>query len=449
MNTKQKQNLYTKLTRKFWFSVSFVLIFSFILVSPARAAGASLSLAPSRGTFFVGSTFSLSIYVNTKGNKINAVEVDLKFPPDILQVTSPTAGESFISEWLTPPSYSNVGGTISFKGGIPEGIVTSAGLISTITFRAKSPGLARVEFLDSSRVLLADGKGTPIFATTLTGIYEILMPPPEGPKISSPTHYDPDIWYSNPNPSFYWEEEPGITDFSFTFSQNPEENPDTVSEGHTLFKSYEEVSDGIWYFHLRAKKAEIWGKPSHFVVKIDTTPPKEFTPQPDVLGGFIYFDTIDTHSGIDHYEISVLDVIETPIPAPFFVEATSPYKIPFKKSGKYSVIVRVYDRAGNLREGEVRFQMLSSLFSYIEGKGIEIKGVLFSLGSIYLLLGFLIIVTIYLLFHFLRRRGLKKSIREIQEALREIEKIEEQEKATQRLKEAFEEERRKLEEKLR
>jgi hypothetical protein len=299
--------------------VSFLLVFvSGIPFNKARAAGASLHLAPSKGTFLVGSTFSVSIYLDTKGNKINAVEVDLKFPPEILQITTPTAGESFISEWLTPPSYSNIGGTISFKGGIPEGILTSAGLVSAITFRAKAPGIAKVEFLDSSKVLLADGKGTPVFTTNAGGVYEILIPPPEGPAIFSSTHPDSGVWYRNSNPSFSWEKEEGVTDFSYSFSQIPLENPDTISEGAETFKSYEDVPDGIWYFHLRSRKGGIWGKTSHFGVKIDTTPPQKFRPDVDTFNGFIYFGTEDLHSGIDYYEISVLNITESPTATPFF-----------------------------------------------------------------------------------------------------------------------------------
>lgn len=399
-----------------------ILILSFLIVFPVQGESASLYLAPSKGTFFVGSTFSVSIYVDTKGNEINAVEVDLRFPPDILQVTTPTAGESFISEWLTPPSYSNTGGKIIFKGGIPGGIKTSAGLVSTITFRAKSPGLARVEFLESSKVLLNDGKGTPIFATNFGGVYEILVPPAEGPKIFSPTHYDSDIWYSDSNPQFYWEKEEGVgdelrsslpfasarvTDFSFSFSQNPQENPDNISEGDATLKFYDEVPDGIWYFHLRAKKNDVWGRTSHFPIKIDTTPPQKFELRVDLGSGFVYFDTKDLHSGLDHYEVSILNISETPMTSPFFIEATSPYKIPYKKSGKYSVIVRAYDKAGNSQTAEAKFRIISPALSYIEGKGIQVKGILFSWRLIYVILFLFLIAASYLIFYF-SRRGYKK-----------------------------------------
>jgi len=447
------------------FSILLIVILSFLIAPSAKAEGVSLYLSPQTGTFFVGGTFTVSIYVNTKGNEINVVEVDLRFPPEILQVTSPATGESFVSEWLSPPSYSNVWGKITFKGGIPGGIITSAGLISTITFRAKSPGLAKVEFLESSKVLLNDGRGTPVFATTIGGLYEILIPPPEGPSISSPTHPDSDIWYRDNNPSFSWEKGEGIgdelrssspfasarvTDFSFSLSQNPQEEPDTISEGDINFKSYTEVSDGIWYFHLRAKKGGVWGKTSHAVIKIDTAPPLEFTPRVDTYSRFVYFETKDIHSGVDYFELSVRETGEALSQQPFFTEAVSPFKIPYEKPGRYSVVVRAFDKAGNWREEEVKFRLINPTFAYIEGKGIQFRGILVSWWVIYIIGLALIFGIGYLIFYLSLKRRLefRKGIKEIEEALTEIRKIEEREKELRRLREKFEEEKEKLEEKL-
>jgi len=424
-----------------------ILIFSFPMVFKAEAASSSLYLAPSGGTFLVGSTFSISLFVDTKGNKINAVETDLRFPPDILQVTAPTAGQSFISQWLTPPSYSNSGGVVSFKGGIPEGIVTSAGLIATITFRAKAPGIARIEFLDSSKVLLADGEGTLILTTNIGGQYQILIPPPEGPKIFSSTHPDQEKWYGDPDPSFSWEKEDGVTDFSYLISQSSGENPDTLSEGEEVFKSYQDIPDGNWYFHLRAKKKGVWGKTSHFSVKIDNSPPEKFEPRADLFTRFIYFETKDIFSGIDHYEVSLINADQSPGLAPFFVEATSPYKAP-KPAGKYSLIVRAFDRVGNFQTAQIQFQILSSILSLEKG-GIQFRGIFIPNWSLFIVLAILAVTILFLIFYSLRWQGLRKGIKEIEEALREIEKIEEKEKKQVELKQKFQEEKAKLEEKLR
>lgn len=360
-----------------------ILILSFIVGPSAKAASASLYLSPASGSFLVGSTFSVSVFVNTEGNEINAVWAELKFPPEILQVTSPTAGTSFIAEWLTPPNYSNERGIISFRGGVPGGISASAGLISSVTFRAIASGMAKVEFREGSRVLLADGKGTDILTTTINGEYHILIPPPEGPAVFSPTHPNPNVWYSDSTPSFSWERERGVTDFSWSFDQNPSRRPDSISEGTQDQVSFSDVSDGIWYFHLRQKKEEVWGKTSHVQVRIDATPPNEFTPRVETytrLIGYqtmVYFETADDFSGISHYEVSLIDLSAAEPSRSFFTEEISPYQVPFKKAGKYNVIIKAADKAGNTREAEARFRMITPLISHIEGRGLEIRGILF------------------------------------------------------------------------
>ena len=119
----------------------FIIALSIALAGEVSAEGASLILSPSSGTFYARNTFDVSVFVNTGGSNINAVKVDLEFDPKKLQVVNPTAGKSFISFWIAQPKYSNTKGSISFQGGIPSpGINTSAGLVSTVTFRAISPG---------------------------------------------------------------------------------------------------------------------------------------------------------------------------------------------------------------------------------------------------------------------------------------------------------------------
>lgn len=343
------------------------IFFGIVAAKSADASGASLYLAPSQGSFLTGSTFDISLFVDTKGNEINVVEAGLKFSPDILQIADSTSGESFISEWTTPPNYSNMDGTISFKGGISQGIITSAGLISKITFRAKSAGMAKIEFLDSSKLLLKDGKGTAVQTANIGGVYEILVSPPDGPKIISLTHPDQEKWYGDSSPSFSWVKDEDADGFSFSFSQNFQEIPDTVSEGTIESKFYNGTGDGVWYFHLRASKKGIWGKTSHFSVKIDASPPLEFIPDVDLSGGFIYFETKDIHSGISYREISMINLDKSPNSAPFFIETTSPFKIASIEYGKYQVAVRVYDNAGNLREGNTNFQFLSPFVSLVRG----------------------------------------------------------------------------------
>ncbi|MCK4520251.1 hypothetical protein KAT95_00045 [Candidatus Parcubacteria bacterium] len=391
------------------FSILFILILFFIIPFSVSGASASLYLSPSSGSFLVGSTFTVSIFLDTEGNDINVVWAELKFNPEILQITSPTAGNSFISEWILPPNYSNKKGIISFRGGIPEGISTSAGLVSSVAFRAKASGTAKIEFTKESRVLLNDGKGTNVLTNKINGEYQVLIPMPEGPVVFSPTHPSPNVWYSDSSPAFSWEKEQGISDFSWSFDENPKSRPDTKGEGIQTMASFSDIEDGIWYFHLRQNKKGIWGKTSSAAVRIDTNPPKEFFPRVETysrLVGYqtmVYFETIDNFSGIDHYEASIIDLSSSESFRSFFSEEISPYRVPFKKAGKYNVIIKAIDRAGNIRESEARFRIMTPLISHIEGNGLQIKGVFLPWWLMGFLLSFIILGPVLIVWWFWKR----------------------------------------------
>src|SRR3989344_3807012 len=127
----------------------------------AQTGSAGLFLRPSQGSFFVGSTFDVSIVLDTKDIAINTVGVELLFPPDILQVASPSTGHSIVQIWVAPPLLSNREGKIYFIGGIPSpGLKTSNGIVLTVTFRAIAPGEAKVTFGPKTNILANDGLGT-------------------------------------------------------------------------------------------------------------------------------------------------------------------------------------------------------------------------------------------------------------------------------------------------
>lgn len=340
--------------------VFIIIIFSLNLLIPFNDLqaenGTSLYLAPARGTYFVDSTFDVSIFVNTGGKQINAVQVELKFPPDKLQVVNPSAGNSFISVWVAQPTYSNSKGTISFQGGIPNpGINTSSGLISTITFRGRASGTAEISFSDSCKVLLNDANGTNVLTSVNKGIYTIVIPPPEGPVVYSSTHSDQNKWYKNNSPAFNWEKDQGVSDFSYSIDNDPQGVPDNTSEGSDTSFAFNNLEDGIWYFHIKAMRGGSWGGISHFPVKIDATPPAEFSIKLETSGSaqpIVSFLTTDAFSGINHYEFKLIFISneQESQTVSFFTEVVSPFKIPEQKSGTYGVVIRAYDPAGNWRD---------------------------------------------------------------------------------------------------
>ena len=390
---------------KNYFLVLVILIF---FPSVSQAAGASFYFSPGSGGFFVGSTFDVSVFVNTGEENINAVEVNLEFDPTKLQVASPTAGKSFIEVWVAQPAYSNSQGTVSFIGGAPSpGINTSNGLVSTVTFRAVAPGETSIIFLDSSKVLRNDPDGTNILTSKGRGNYQIMIPPPEGPNVFSLTHSDSNKWHKNNNPTFSWDKGEGVTDFSYSFNHEPTTVPDNESKGDYSSVSYGDVADGIWYFHVKAKKAGVWGGTSHFVVQIDAGSPATFEPVIDpalkttVNQPLVSFITTDALSGIDHYEFKYIDITkDKQIKSDgFFIEVVSPYRLPRLEQGRYLVVIRAYDKAGNWKEGTVKIQIFSGGLSFNK-QGIQ-YGVFILFWWIIILL--LIIITILLIYLLSRR----------------------------------------------
>ena len=370
-----------------------------------EASGASLYLSPNSGTFNIGSTFDVSIFINTGEENINAIKADLKFDPKKIQITSPTIGNSFISIWAVPPSFSNTEGYISFQGGIPSpGIKTSSGLISTITFRAIDPGETAIYSTETSQALLDDGKGTNILNSYGKGIYNITILPPEGPNVFSLTHSDQNKWHKDNNPTFLWEKEVGIVGFSYDINKDPLAVPDNQAEGTETSVSYSDLEDGVWYFHIKAKKEEIWGGTSHFLVRIDKGYPASFTIEVNPAEKtsskqpIISFFTTDAFSGMDHFEIKVVDItIENKGKDAFFVEANSPYLFSNLEIGSYLVIVRAYDKAGNWQDESVKVEIIPEEISITE-KGLWYEGKFMSwwpfLLAIFIFIFLILIITI-------------------------------------------------------
>jgi hypothetical protein len=126
--------------------------------SPALAAGVNLSFSPSSGTFVVDSTFDVSVYLDTQGQSVNTIELNIKYPPDKLQLVSSSTGKSIIGIWTTVPHYDNSAGTVLLVGGIPGGVNVSQGLITTL-LSASAPSVRQSSNLTAAVCCSTTGWG--------------------------------------------------------------------------------------------------------------------------------------------------------------------------------------------------------------------------------------------------------------------------------------------------
>ncbi len=348
------------------------------------AQAANFSISPSSGTYTIGSTFDVSVLVDTKGQEINALQMQLSFPADKLQLVSPSAGSSIIEIYTTPPRFNNNTGTVEIIGGIPNGINVSSGLVSKLTFRVKSVGQASLRFTGESQVLLNDGRGTNVLENTFGATYRLELPPQQGPIVISDTHPSQDEWYQDANVNLQWDVGlPPAENYSYTISSNPEDIPDDTPEGSATSTNYKQVPSGINYFHIKAFRDGRWGGVSHYSIKIDNQPPAEFviavlpSSRTNVTNPIFEFQTTDSLSGLDHYEIKIIPLrVEgrknAELGEQLFEETNSPYKNADLTFGSYDVIVRAYDQAGNIRESTRNIEISSSIFWFMTADGVAL-----------------------------------------------------------------------------
>ncbi len=352
----------------------------FGLVNIVQAA--NFSISPASGTYTVGSTFEVSVLVDTKGQEINALQMQLSFPADKLQLVSPSAGSSIIEIYTTPPRFNNNTGTVEIIGGIPNGINVPSGLVSKLTFRVKSVGQASLRFTGESQVLLNDGRGTNVLENTSGATYRLELPPQQGPIVISDTHPNHDEWYQDSNVNLRWDVGfPPAENYSYTISSNPEDVPDDTPEGAATTANYKQVPSGINYFHIKAFRDGRWGGVSHYSIKVDNQPPAEFiiavlpSSRTNVTTPIIEFQTTDSLSGLDRYEIKIIPLRvdgrnNAELTELLFEETDSPYKNADLAFGSYEVIVRAYDEAGNIREATRNIEISSSIFWFMTTDGV-------------------------------------------------------------------------------
>lgn len=352
-----------------------ILVFSFFWgIKTVRAA--SLFFSPSSGAFKIGQNFSVSIVVSSAEKAMNATQGTVSFSSEQLEVASLSKSGSIISLWVQEPSFSNGQGAVNFEGIVLNpGFTGSAGKIITINFKAKAVGEAILNF-SSGSVLANDGAGTNIldglgaaqFDINPTAVgpqpSEITTPVekagvPLAPQVSSPTHPNPEKWYSNNNPEFRWSLPAGATGVNFVADHQPNTNPGTKSDGIMSAHSYKDTEDGSWYFHLRLKNSYGWGGITHFRFQIDTEKPDLFnikpipSDDPAAPTAKFIFEATDRISGLDYYEVKI-DGQEAQI---WHDDGQHTYQTPVLEPGKHTLFAKAIDRAGNFLMNAVDFSL--------------------------------------------------------------------------------------------
>lgn len=370
-------------------------LFGFFVL-PEISQAATLYLNPSSGNFGVGSTITVSVRTNTQGQAVNTAEANISYSTDTLELVRATQGATFYLPSPGSPTRGN--GTAYFGGGLPNpGYNGSGGTLGTLTFRAKAVGSATIN-VTNGKVLLNDGNGTDALQGTTTARFNITPPPVGAVTVSSSTHADTTKWYQARKADLTWNRPNGVYGYSFELNQDPNSVPDdTLDTTVTSNKSYDNLKDGTWFFHIKGRgQTTGFGSTTHFAVNVDTVAPLSFeakvsndnTEKPQ-----IEFATTDETSGIERYQISVDG-------KPIEENAQSPYTLN-TSGGDHKVTIIAYDKAGNAQASEVPVNVKGA-------PGLNLLTSNFSLPAYVLMIfGLLILILLMLNVWLLARGGVR------------------------------------------
>ncbi len=360
----------SKLILKLFIGISLLILVLSFFALPAKAASKSARLyfLPASGTYEVGQNVSVRVSVDTEGQTINAVEDVITFANDTLKVTSFSKASTILNLWIRGPSYNNSTGEITFAGGILNSEFNGLGRIFIINFKTIAVGHAWVRFSPSAQVLANDGLGTNIFSSTGRAEFTVqkrsspvpvpYTEPADAPlelEISSLTHPEQDKWYNKKDAVFTWRWQRGITDYSYFIDKKEKGIPNNIGDGLNTSISYRDIKDGVWYFNIKAKTSEGWGKVFRQKIQVDAAPPdnfritsKEEFPTINASPTF-YFKAEDDTSGIDYFNVKVDN-------GEWVSTDRTEYQLSAQVQGKHQLSVRVYDKAGNFADGFYSFE---------------------------------------------------------------------------------------------
>ncbi len=355
--------------------VSFLL--AACLVSFVQTHAATYELTPASGSYSVGQSFQVKVAADTAGESLRGLTTggSVTFDPALLTVVSATKDAAF--SLCTPePTPNNTAGTIEFGCGT-TGSASGRATIFTITFRAKKEGTAQISFKAPQLLVGGANKltGTPAGGSfTITPAApaapapvtppkaapkerQVNIPAPDAPVVKSTSHPDQAVWYNLTEAVLAWDIPYGVTGMKAGFDDVPESEPAEAHEPPIASWKKSGITDGVWYFHISYKNRGGWSSSTHYAIRIDTTPPEEFTVTG--VGGDntaqARFEAVDTLSGLDLYQLVIdggrpRDVQPSELVGGAFTVANL-------EPGKHIIQVIARDRAGNTRDASVEVEV--------------------------------------------------------------------------------------------
>lgn len=374
----------------------FIILF-FLLTNFCFSA--TLYIQPSTKNLNVGDNLTITVYVDSSDQSMNAASGRITWDNNILKYVSHSKIGSIFSFWTQEPIIEE--NELTFEGVVfNPGFQGTSGKILTVNFKAIKPGETKINFT-SGMVLANDGLGTNILKSMNGGIYKIVESQqkeeiivkeetpksiniPQKPVITSLTHPNQNEWYKNNNPVFEWKIPSGVDLVKIGYGKNQNIIP-TIEYSPPIYKkTLENIPDGTYYFAVqfgnKFGKSEI----ARFKFNIDTKAPNisEFSLVPKEDSIYLKIVAHDELSGLDKCEIYLDDSLYS---KEEFIDGTIT-KLLTGIEGSKKIKIVVKDKADNeiIKEETISFKPFAK--PIVIEKGLSLVNLIILIFIIILLL---------------------------------------------------------------
>jgi hypothetical protein len=328
----------------------------------------SLSLFPESDVFSLTSSGRVAVKINTGGEAINAVQLNLKFDPSIVKIQEIVMEDSICNKnFIIEKKIDNDSGEAHISCGLSSpGFQGNNGNVAELIFSPQTEGEFALEFLDGTRVLANDGLGTNVLRFFENGNFRVIdfdkqkeaASSEQGlissltkrPIVFSSSHPNQERWSKEKEVVFYW---PIITagDYIYSLDNDPNgtPNPSNVVKNNLLSLTIQ--TDGVYYFHLAARNKARIGPEANYKIKIDNTAPdmptikidKPITQRGETTR--FEFASFDKDSGLQNNFYYSLD-------SGTFLPVGASLSTSFDSIGQHKITVRAFDNAGNFSNSQ-------------------------------------------------------------------------------------------------
>jgi hypothetical protein len=316
----------------------------------------TIAMNPAFDIMEKGTPHIISVVIDSGGENINAIELELLYDATKIQVDELIMARSICSSELTiEKNIDSKNGKITLSCIIPNpGFSEKKGILADIILTPMVRGDFSINFGENNKILANDGLATNVLRESYDAYYDIIdYSYKNNLNIYSNSHSNPHNWYNNNIANLSWLCNGDFCDnFVYSIDSLPDSLPifgkSTKSKNSMNIGLYQ---DGEYYFHLASVDKE--GRfilVDHFKLKIDTTSPSlldiKYSDSIIKKGEVVRFEfeTSDNLSGADK------DLFYVKLNNGTFLPTKSPLYVSFNDLGEHNVSIRSFDKAGNITE---------------------------------------------------------------------------------------------------